>query len=158
MADFSDACMANCSSQADACKRVCPTTYNVPCLSACDSQAQTCRQSCRAQVVGRSDGDSIRPDIPVGNLQVDCDCRSGASTKRASRLYPVMAVTAYSRFAATKASSNRSQQTESTTVGGSARGARLTPGKRSTYNLQSKMRLRYFYGDGEDNRNRSGAV
>jgi hypothetical protein len=49
VADSSDACIANCSNQADACKRVCPTTYNVPCLSACDSQAQTCRQGCRGR-------------------------------------------------------------------------------------------------------------
>ena len=49
VADSSDACIANCSSQADSCKRVCPTTFNVPCLSACDSQAQTCRQGCRGR-------------------------------------------------------------------------------------------------------------
>jgi hypothetical protein len=49
VADSSEACVANCANQADACKRVCPTTYNVPCLSACDSQAQTCRQGCRGR-------------------------------------------------------------------------------------------------------------
>lgn len=43
----SDACFANCASQNDSCKRVCPTTLSTPCLSACDSQAQTCRESCR---------------------------------------------------------------------------------------------------------------
>jgi hypothetical protein len=43
----SDACFANCASQNDACKRVCPTTLGAPCQSACDSQAQTCRQSCQ---------------------------------------------------------------------------------------------------------------
>ena len=45
----SDACIVNCASQAESCKRVCPTTFNVPCLSACDSQAQTCKQGCRAK-------------------------------------------------------------------------------------------------------------
>lgn len=44
-----DACVANCASQNDACKRVCPTTFGTPCLSVCDSQAQTCRQSCQAR-------------------------------------------------------------------------------------------------------------
>jgi len=44
----SDACNANCASQNDACKRVCPTTYGAPCQSVCDTQAQTCRQSCRS--------------------------------------------------------------------------------------------------------------
>jgi hypothetical protein len=43
----SDACLANCASQNESCKRVCPTTLGAPCQSACDSQAQTCRQSCR---------------------------------------------------------------------------------------------------------------
>jgi hypothetical protein len=42
-----DACFASCASQADSCKRVCPTTFSPPCMSACDSQAQTCRQSCQ---------------------------------------------------------------------------------------------------------------
>jgi hypothetical protein len=42
-----DACFANCSSQNASCKRVCPTTFNVPCLNACDSQMQTCSQSCQ---------------------------------------------------------------------------------------------------------------
>ena len=45
----SDACFANCASQNDACKRVCPTTLGAPCQSACDSQAQTCRQGCQSQ-------------------------------------------------------------------------------------------------------------
>ncbi len=44
-----DACFANCASQSDSCKRVCPTTLSTPCLSACDSQAQTCRQSCQSR-------------------------------------------------------------------------------------------------------------
>jgi hypothetical protein len=44
----SDACIANCASQNDSCKRVCPTTYGAPCQSVCDSQAQTCRESCRS--------------------------------------------------------------------------------------------------------------
>jgi hypothetical protein len=43
----SDACFASCASQAESCKRVCPTTFNPPCMSACDSQAQTCRQGCQ---------------------------------------------------------------------------------------------------------------
>ena len=42
-----DACFANCGSQNDACKRVCPTTLGAPCQSACDSRAQTCRLSCQ---------------------------------------------------------------------------------------------------------------
>lgn len=42
-----DACFANCVSQNESCKRVCPTTLGAPCLSACDSQAQTCRQGCQ---------------------------------------------------------------------------------------------------------------
>lgn len=45
----SDACLANCASQNDSCKRVCPTTLGAPCQSACDSQAQTCRQSCQSR-------------------------------------------------------------------------------------------------------------
>jgi hypothetical protein len=49
IADSSDACFANCSSQNASCKRTCPTTFSTPCLSACDNQAQTCRQSCRAK-------------------------------------------------------------------------------------------------------------
>jgi hypothetical protein len=43
----SDACLASCTSQNDACRRACPTTLGAPCQSACDSQAQTCRQSCQ---------------------------------------------------------------------------------------------------------------
>jgi hypothetical protein len=45
----SDACFANCASQNDSCKRVCPTTFSTPCVSACDSQAQTCRLSCQSR-------------------------------------------------------------------------------------------------------------
>lgn len=44
-----DACLANCASQAESCKRACPTTFRTPCVSACDSQAQTCTQSCRTR-------------------------------------------------------------------------------------------------------------
>jgi len=47
LADSADVCFANCSSESASCKRLCPTTYNVPCLSACDNQAQACRQNCR---------------------------------------------------------------------------------------------------------------
>jgi hypothetical protein len=47
VADSSDVCFANCSSESASCKRLCPTTYNVPCLSACDNQAQACMQSCQ---------------------------------------------------------------------------------------------------------------
>ncbi len=47
VADSTDVCLANCSSENASCKRVCPTTYNVSCLSACDNQAQACRQNCR---------------------------------------------------------------------------------------------------------------
>ena len=47
VADGAEVCLANCSSENESCKRVCPTTYNVPCLSACDNQAQACRQSCQ---------------------------------------------------------------------------------------------------------------
>jgi hypothetical protein len=42
-----DACFASCASQAESCKRTCPTTFSAPCMSACDSQAQTCRQGCQ---------------------------------------------------------------------------------------------------------------
>src|ERR1700712_2752418 len=45
----SDACFANCASQNDSCRRVCPTTFSTPCVSACDSQAQTCRRSCQSK-------------------------------------------------------------------------------------------------------------
>ena len=45
----SDACFANCSSQNQSCRRVCPTTLSTPCLSSCDSQMQTCRQSCQGR-------------------------------------------------------------------------------------------------------------
>jgi hypothetical protein len=44
-----DACVANCSTQAASCRRVCPSTFNTPCLSACDNQAETCRRGCRAK-------------------------------------------------------------------------------------------------------------
>jgi len=47
VADATDACLINCSSENASCKRVCPTTYNVPCITACDSQAQFCRQNCQ---------------------------------------------------------------------------------------------------------------
>lgn len=42
-----DACFASCTSQAESCQRVCPTTLSAPCISSCQSQAQTCRQSCQ---------------------------------------------------------------------------------------------------------------
>lgn len=45
----SNACIAGCASQSDACKRVCPITLGVTCLSACESQAQTCRQGCQSK-------------------------------------------------------------------------------------------------------------
>jgi hypothetical protein len=45
----SDACFANCSSENQSCRRVCPTTLSTPCLSSCDSQMQTCRQSCQGR-------------------------------------------------------------------------------------------------------------
>jgi hypothetical protein len=47
VADASNACLINCASENESCKRVCPTAYNVPCLSACDNQAQFCRQACQ---------------------------------------------------------------------------------------------------------------
>ena len=47
VADAADVCLANCSSQDAACRRVCPTTFNVPCLNSCDSQTQSCRQGCQ---------------------------------------------------------------------------------------------------------------
>lgn len=42
-----DVCLANCASQNESCRRVCPITLGSTCLNACDSQAQTCRQNCR---------------------------------------------------------------------------------------------------------------
>jgi hypothetical protein len=45
----SDACAANCSAQAESCKRACPTTFSTPCLTACDNQGGTCRRSCSAK-------------------------------------------------------------------------------------------------------------
>jgi hypothetical protein len=47
IADAASACLVNCASQNDSCKRMCPATYNGPCMSACDNQAQFCRQSCQ---------------------------------------------------------------------------------------------------------------
>ncbi|MGJ4892989.1 hypothetical protein ACQR0Z_27935 [Bradyrhizobium sp. HKCCYLS3077] len=47
LAESGNACLINCASQTDACKRVCPTSYSGPCLSACDNQAQFCQQSCQ---------------------------------------------------------------------------------------------------------------
>ncbi|MBI5263383.1 MAG: hypothetical protein HY852_16360 [Bradyrhizobium sp.] len=44
-----DACLANCATQNESCKRVCPMTLSTPCISSCDSQAQTCRQSCQGR-------------------------------------------------------------------------------------------------------------
>ena len=42
-----DACFASCANENASCKRVCPTTFNVPCLNACDSRTETCRQACQ---------------------------------------------------------------------------------------------------------------
>jgi hypothetical protein len=47
VADALNACLINCASESDSCKRLCPATYNVPCISACDNQAQFCRQNCQ---------------------------------------------------------------------------------------------------------------
>jgi hypothetical protein len=47
MADAASACLVNCATQNDSCKRMCPATYNGPCMSACDNQAQFCRQACQ---------------------------------------------------------------------------------------------------------------
>jgi hypothetical protein len=47
VADGSDACLLNCSSDNASCKRTCPTTFNGSCISACDSQAQFCAQNCQ---------------------------------------------------------------------------------------------------------------
>jgi hypothetical protein len=44
-----DACVANCSTQAASCRRACPATFSTPCLTACDNQAETCARSCRAK-------------------------------------------------------------------------------------------------------------
>jgi hypothetical protein len=49
IADASNACLINCASESESCKRLCPTTYNVPCVSACDNQAQFCKQACPKQ-------------------------------------------------------------------------------------------------------------
>lgn len=46
VADSTNTCLINCASGNKSCKRLCPTTYNVPCISACDNQAQFCRQAC----------------------------------------------------------------------------------------------------------------
>ena len=45
----SQACISNCSMQAESCKRACPQTFSTPCLNACDSQAQTCIRSCQTK-------------------------------------------------------------------------------------------------------------
>jgi len=42
-----DACLTSCANENASCKRVCPTTFNVPCLNACDSRMQTCTQGCQ---------------------------------------------------------------------------------------------------------------
>jgi hypothetical protein len=49
VAESGNACLINCASQNDSCKRMCPTSYSGPCLSACDNQAQFCQQSCRGK-------------------------------------------------------------------------------------------------------------
>lgn len=49
VAQSANACLTNCASQNDSCKRICPTTYNGPCISACDNQAQVCRQACQGR-------------------------------------------------------------------------------------------------------------
>jgi hypothetical protein len=45
----SDACAANCSTQAASCKRACPATFSTPCVTSCDNRAETCQRSCRAR-------------------------------------------------------------------------------------------------------------
>jgi hypothetical protein len=45
----SQACMSNCSTQAESCKRACPATFSTPCLNSCDSQAQTCTRGCQTR-------------------------------------------------------------------------------------------------------------
>jgi len=47
MAQSANACLINCASQNDSCKRMCPSSYSGPCLSACDNQAQFCQQNCQ---------------------------------------------------------------------------------------------------------------
>jgi hypothetical protein len=47
VAESANACLVNCAGQNDACKRMCPATYNGPCTAACDNQAQFCRQACQ---------------------------------------------------------------------------------------------------------------
>jgi hypothetical protein len=47
VAESANACLTNCASQNDACRRTCPTTYSGPCTGACDNQAQFCRQACQ---------------------------------------------------------------------------------------------------------------
>jgi hypothetical protein len=49
VAETANACLVNCASQNDACKRTCPTTYNGPCVSACDNQVNFCRQTCQGK-------------------------------------------------------------------------------------------------------------
>jgi cbb3-type cytochrome oxidase subunit 3 len=47
VAQSANACLINCASQNDSCKRMCPSSYSGPCLSACDNQAQFCQQNCQ---------------------------------------------------------------------------------------------------------------
>jgi hypothetical protein len=47
LAETVNACLVNCASQNEACRRICPTTYNGPCIGACDNQAQFCKQTCQ---------------------------------------------------------------------------------------------------------------
>ena len=47
VADATNACLINCASERDSCKRLCPATFNTPCIDACDNQAQFCRQNCQ---------------------------------------------------------------------------------------------------------------
>jgi hypothetical protein len=47
VAQNANACLINCASQNDSCKRMCPSSYSGPCLSACDNQAQFCQQNCQ---------------------------------------------------------------------------------------------------------------
>jgi hypothetical protein len=49
VADASEVCLANCQGENQSCKRVCPTTYNVPCINACDNRAEFCRQNCQTK-------------------------------------------------------------------------------------------------------------
>jgi hypothetical protein len=49
VADATDVCIMNCSEENASCKRLCPTTFNVPCASACDNQARVCRRGCQSK-------------------------------------------------------------------------------------------------------------